>query len=427
MTLNIPSCSLRFAAVNAAPIRRIAAVALAAALLVAACTDTGSTSTTVEPSTTTLPPTTLAPATTATTTTTTLPLRTIEVSGDLPEGLATSLAATFSWMADDRNEAPPIPEGLVAPLLEMDLDVPGTVEVEASVAELETGSVAIVVSASGNVFAAADEGTGWQIVGAAPVGGGGWFGGEPRRVLVLGSDARPGQIQQRFRADSVHLLTARASDGRGTILGFPRDSYVASPYGSMKLSSVMAGRGPDVITDVVREEFGIPIEGYVVTGFVGFEGLLGALGNLPIDLPRSIPAQPWWPAFRSGEQTLTPDRVLDYSRTRKGVPGGDFARSANQGVVILAMLRLIQTKDVLSAPLFLSIMQTHTWTDLSPSALIQLAASAFILDPDLVENVVLPGKLGTAGGGSVVFLGDDAEAMIADVVDDGVLSEEVDQ
>lgn len=423
MTLDIPSCSLRFTAVIAAPTHRIAAVAVGAALLAAACTSTeaAETSTTMEPSTT-LPPTTLAPATTTTTTTTTLPLRTIEVSGDLPDGLATSLAATFSWMADPRNVAPPIPEGLVAPLMEMDLDVPDTVEVEASVAELEAGSVGIVVSASGNVFAAADEGTGWRIVGAAPAGAGGWFGGEPRRVLVLGSDARPGQSQQRFRADSVHLLTARASDGRGTILGFPRDSYVASPYGSMKLSSVMAGRGPDVITDVVREEFGIPIEGYVVTGFVGFEGLLGALGNLPIDLPRSIPAQPWWPAFRSGEQTLTPDRALDYSRTRKGVPGGDFTRSANQGVVMLAMLRLIQTKDVLSAPLFLSIMQTHTWTDLSPSALIQLAATAFILDPDLVENTVLPGKLGTAGGGSVVFLGDDAEAIIADVVDDGVVT-----
>jgi hypothetical protein len=90
---------------------------------------------------------------------------------------------------------------------------------------------------------------------------------------------------------------------------------------------------------------------------------------------------------------------------------------------MLAMLRLIQTRDVLSAPLLLSIMQAHTWTDLSPTALIQLAATAFILNPDLVENTVLPGKLGTAGGGSVVFLGDDAEAIIADVVEDGVLSE----
>ena len=197
---------------------------------------------------------------------------------------------------------------------------------------------------------------------------------------------------------------------------------MSSPFGSMKLSSVMAGRGPEVITDVMREEFNIPIEGYVVTGFVGFEGLIGDLGNLPIVLPRSIPAQPWWPAFRSGEQTLSPTRVLEYSRTRKGVPGGDFTRSFNQGVVMLAMLRLIQTNDVLSAPGFLAILENHTWTDLSPRALIQLAAAAFLLDPDKLENTVLPGTIGTAGGGSVVFLGDEAHAVIADLADDGLLT-----
>ena len=51
-----------------------------------------------------------------------------------------------------------------------------------------------------------------------------------------------------------------------------------------------------------------------------------------------------------------------------------------------------------------------------------ISEGAFTLDPDHVENVVLPGSLGTAGGGSVVFLGDDANAMIADLADDGLLN-----
>ena len=172
----------------------------------------------------------------------------------------------------------------------------------------------------------------------------------------------------------------------------------------MKLSSVMAGRGPEVITNVIRDQWDLPIEGYIVTGFVGFEGLLGELGDLPIDLPRSIPEQPWWPAFRKGPQTLSPQRVLEYARTRKGVPGGDFTRSANQGVVMQAMLRLLQTNDVSAAPALLALMDDYTWTDLSPAALIQLAATAFLLDPGRMENTVLPGTVGTAGGGSVVFL-----------------------
>ena len=405
------------------PNHRAAAVGFAAiAIIASACAstaaDTTTTSTTVEPSTTTT-------ATTLAETTTTAPLETVAVRSvgeDIPEELLVALGDTLSWRVDQRNTTPPIPEGLAGPLLELDLDIPDTVVVTANIVDLEGGSVAILVGPTGDVYAAADEGTGWQIVGVDAAKGGAWFGGEPRLVLVLGSDARPGQNQQRYRADSVHLLAARASDGTGTILGFPRDSYVPSPFGSMKLSSVMSGRGPEVITDVVGDEWDLPIEGYVVTGFKGFEGLMASLGNLPIELPRSIPAQPWWPAFRAGEQTLSPQRVLEYSRTRKGVPGGDFTRSENQGVVMLAMLRLIQTSDVLAAPTFLTILEDHAWTDLSPTAQIQLAATAFTLDPDHVENVVLPGSLGTAGGGSVVFLGDDANAMIADLADDGLLN-----
>lgn len=402
------------------PAHRIVVVLVALSIIGAACSggEAAETTTTTTTTSTTLPP------TTAATTTTTHPIQTVSVSGDVPEDLATALAGVLSWKVDQRNSDPAMPQGLGAPLLEMDLDLVEPVEVTARMAKLEGGSVAMAVSAAGDVYAAADEGSGWQIVGAAPAGRGGWFGGEPRMVLVIGSDARPGQLQQRFRADSLHLLTARASDGMGTILGFPRDSWIDSPFGSMKLSSVMASRGPEVITDVMREEFGIPFEGYVVTGFAGFEQLMYDLGNLPIDVPRSIPNQEFYPGFPRGEQTLTPPRVLLYARTRKGVPGGDFGRTINQGVVILAILRLIQGNDVLSAPLFLAILQRHTWTDLPPTSLIQLAATAFLLDPDKIENVGVPGNLGKAGGGSVVFLGEDAEAVIADAIDDGLITVE---
>jgi LCP family protein required for cell wall assembly len=341
--------------------------------------------------------------------------------GEAPLGLLVALGEVLSWRVDQRNPGPPMVEGLATPMLEMDLEIPETVDFTVRVGKLEGGSVAIAASASGDLYAAADEGEGWRVVGAAPAKGDAWFGDEPHLVLVLGSDARPGQSQTRYRADSIHLLTARASDGAGTIVGIPRDSYLPSPYGSMKLSSVMAGRGPEAITEVVADYWGITIDGYVVTGFTGFEGLMGELGNLPIVLPRSIPEQPWWPAFRSGSQTLSPRRVLEYARTRKGVPGGDFTRSANQGVVMGAMLRLLQTLDVMAAPTYLELLDRHTWTNLSPTALIQLAATAFLLDPDLVENTVLPGKVGRAGGGSVVLLSDSADAVIADLVDDGVL------
>ncbi len=396
----------------------VLALAVVAALLSGCATADQSTTTTAPLTTSSAPSTT---TTTQPTTTTEPPIERVLVYGDAPLDLLVALGSTLSWWTDQRNPKPPMAPGLADRLLEMDLDAPDGLTVTARHADLETGPVAIITSENGDVFAAADDGGGWRLVGAAPAAGGAWFGEEGRPILVIGSDARPGQSQTRYRADSVHLLTARASAGDGAIVGIPRDSYFSTPYGSMKLSSVMAGRGPAVITDAVRDHWDIDVEGYVVTGFQGFERLMGELGNLPIVLPRSIPAQPWWPAFGAGSQTLSPQRVLEYSRTRKGVPGGDFTRSANQGVVMLAMLRLIQKQDIMSAPAFLQILDRHTWTDLPPSRLIQLAATAFFLDPDAVDNLALPGRIGTAGGGSVVFLDDAADAVIADLVDDGVL------
>ena len=44
-----------------------------------------------------------------------------------------------------------------------------------------------------------------------------------------------------------------------------------------------------------------------------------------------------------------------------------------------------------------------------------------VLNPFAIENQVLPGKVGRAVGASVVFLDPEADVMIADLRDDGLL------
>ena len=396
-------------------------------LFVGACTSTPDAEPASVPDSTTAPliATTLAPESTTTpasTTSGTEPTVAIVVEGDLPDALLAAIAGVLSWQRDERVEAPDLPEGLVEHLETTPLNTSDTVAVTGTTASIEGGEIAVIETDGGDVLLAADEGAGWQIVGADPATGSAWYGEEPRMVMVIGSDARPGENQQRMRADSIHLLTANPSDGNGTILGFPRDSWVSTPYGSMKFTSLMAGRGPQVMVDKVVDTWDLPVEGYVVTGFKGFEDLMRSLGSLPIDVPKALPAQPWWPGFRAGEQKLAPQRTLEYSRTRKGVPGGDFTRSANQGIVILAVLRLLQMNDITDAPEIVSVLLDHVWTSLTPTDLIQLAATVHTLSPEEIENVVLPGNLGRAGKASVVRLTAEADEMLADLGDDGLLS-----
>ncbi|HZJ48634.1 MAG TPA: LCP family protein [Acidimicrobiia bacterium] len=400
-------------------------VLAAAALVAGACTSTPAalsdpTITTPTSTTTTAP---IGVTSTAAPTTTTMmqPVDAVTVSGDLPDGLLTAVSALLSWQRDDRNVMPSIPDGLATHLTEYPIATPNDVAVTGSTAQIDGGEIGVVEVEGGDILLAADEGDGWRIVGADPASGPAWFGEEPRMVMVIGSDARPGESQQRLRADSIHILTANPSEGTGTILGFPRDSYVSTPYGSMKFSSLMAGRGPQVMVDQVVDTWDLPVEGYVVTGFKGFEELMGNVGNLPIDLPRAIPQQAEWEGWRAGQQTLTPQRTLEYSRTRKKIPGGDLTRSANQGLVMLAVLQLLQMNDIVDSPEIIKVLLDHTWTSLTPTDLIQLAATVHTLDPAIIDNVVLPGTLGRAGTASVVRLTPQADAMLADLAHDGVL------
>jgi len=404
------------------PNRKPLAGLAAAALLIAACSSAAPEAETTIAPPASIPTTVPAVSPTTTTSATTVPESTVAVTGDLPDDLLAATAAVLSWIADDTAPQPDLPEGLAAALTEHPIATTPEMTVEGSTAEIDGGAIGVVTTESGDVLLAADEGNGWMIVGADPVDGPAWYGEEPRMVMVIGSDARPGENQQRLRADSIHLLTANPSDGSGTILGFPRDSYVSTPYGKMKFSSLMAGRGPQVMVDHVVTTWDLPVEGYVVTGFEGFETLMGAaIGSLPIDLPRAIPEQKYWPGFRSGRQTLTPQRTLEYARTRKKIPGGDLGRSENQGFVMLAVLDVLQMNDIADTPEIIAVLLDHTWTDLTPTDLIQLGATVHTLDPERIENVVLPGKLGMAGGASIVRLTPEADRMLADLADDGLL------
>jgi LCP family protein required for cell wall assembly len=256
----------------------------------------------------------------------------------------------------------------------------------------------------------------WEIVGV--VGEDVMWMGGPILVLVLGSDARPGESQLRLRADSIHIVAFDTANLRGTILGFPRDSYVFGPIrGFDKFAHHMAAAGPEVMLEVAEDLTELELDGYAVTGFVGFQGLVSALGGLLIDLPRSIDTGNNWQNFASGLQQLTALRTLQLARSRKGVPGGDFGRSANQGLIMLAAIEMVQGLGIDTMPSFGQTFFDHAWSDVPTDRLAQFAAFAFLVDTADLQNVVLPGKVQTISGSSVVVLDDIVDEVFVDLAD----------
>lgn len=398
---------------------RLSIFVVALTLATTACSgsDAGPETTTTVAAATATTTTTVAP----TTTTTEAPLVEVDLGLELPEGLEEPLNDFYSWLADDRNEAPAVPEGLLAHVSDVARPNPGEVG-GATISELENGDRVAVARVDRDIVLLVDDGAGWRIVGAALDEITPWLGAEPRMVLVLGSDARVGQNQQRYRADSVHILTVVPDAGAGAIVGFPRDSWVEGPDGFDKLTHIMAGRGPEAMLESVTTLTNLEIEGYFVTGFKGFTALMQQLGGLTIDLPSVMRSGNNWSNFPAGPQTLSATRALQLARIRKGLSGGDFTRSLNQGRIMQAAMDMVQIPGIDLLPEWIRILIDNAWTDLSTEDVLTLAASAYFFDSAELTNMVLPGSVGNAGSASVVFLADEAEDVYRDLEDDGLLT-----
>jgi LCP family protein required for cell wall assembly len=248
----------------------------------------------------------------------------------------------------------------------------------------------------------------------------------PTFFLVIGSDARPGQVLTNTRADSIHIVGANPRLGRVSVLGIPRDSWVPIPgAGTNRINAALAAGGPELLVRTVEQLTGIPIDAYVLTGFQGFMQLVHAVGGLQVRIPYPIDDTNARAHFKKGTQHLTGQEALAFSRARHDVPAGDFSRSFNQGRVIIAALAELRRQIAKGSPSALIPWMVASGqilrSDLGLSDMFELLLGAQAFDPSKVRNDVASGSGATIGGRSVVVLGERARALFRDLRGDAVL------
>ena len=243
-------------------------------------------------------------------------------------------------------------------------------------------------------------------------------------ILVAGSDARPGEDVRRTRADSLHLLAVNPSTLEGTVLGFPRDSWVDIPrHGAGKINTALQLGGPDLLAETVRHLTGLPVHYYVLTSFPGLAGMVDELGGVDVHVDRRMADKASGAYFEPGWHHFDGAQALAFCRDRNDVPNGDFSRSENQGKVILAALAKMRSEvgDDEGIRRWIGVLLRHVSLDVPMHELMPLGVLARRLEPDFVRNVVLPGRVGSAGSQSVVYLGADATRIFEDLRPDAVL------
>lgn len=248
-------------------------------------------------------------------------------------------------------------------------------------------------------------------------------GSRPLYILVLGSDARPGQNLIRQRSDSIHLIGIDKTRTKVTILGFPRDSYVPIPgHGHGKINSAMVLGGPDLVVKTIEQMTGVTIDLWVLTWFEGLDQMVDAVGGLDVTVPYRMDDSASHAHFAPGPQHLAGWQALAFARDRHDAPNGDFSRSYNQGSILKAALTQLR-EQFANDPTRLLTWIIAGWrnvrTSLSFDEMLDLAMTATQVNPKNVRNLVLTGSGGFVGNTSVVYLSGASQAAFADLRDDG--------
>lgn len=244
------------------------------------------------------------------------------------------------------------------------------------------------------------------------------FGDGVLWVLVLGSDARPGQPVAEGRTDAIQLVGLDGRRGNAVSIGIPRDTWLPldlpAPQADRadRINVALSEGGPDVVAGAVDDLLGITPDLVLVTGFEGFEAMLSTVGDVVVDSPVAFRVDEPGLVVRRGSNTFDAAQALAFARTRRDLEGDDFARSANHQRLMLGVLDGLRRQE--DAEGFMEAVTLAALggleTDLDPVQLYRLAQTVTTVDPRRTTACVVRGTPFTTSAGAQVLLPDEAQA-----------------
>ena len=193
--------------------------------------------------------------------------------------------------------------------------------------------------------------------------------------------------------------------------------------GRDKINNALVLGGPNLLAATVRRLTGLPVDYYVITGFPGLTRMVDDLGGVDVMVDRRMNDRMSGARFERGWHRMNGAEALAFSRNRNDVANGDFSRSENQGRLMLAALAKMRAEvaDDAGVARWVGVLLNYVRLDIPRDRLPALGALARGLDPARLRNVVAPGRIGSAGSQSVVYLTTAAARLFEDLRDDAVV------
>jgi len=254
--------------------------------------------------------------------------------------------------------------------------------------------------------------------------------GEAMNILLVGIDDGMGLAEgdpvlrgrsKSLNTDTIMILRVEPKTQQASLLSLPRDLWVDIAGGGQgRINSALALGGPERLIQTINQDFGIPINHYVMIDFQGFEALVKAVDGVPIyfNFPSRDQATGLF-QYEPGCQTLSGEQALAFARSRhfeisrnnmrtwEKDPTSDFGRVTRQQQFIRAAMKKAVAQGVRNPFVlkeFLEIAQKNVTldTEFKIQDLVDLGSQFRTFDPDSLVSFT-PVATGTFMGAASVL------------------------
>lgn len=235
--------------------------------------------------------------------------------------------------------------------------------------------------------------------------------GDARVNIILfgkgGAEHEGGNLTDTIQVASIDVFNNQIS-----MLSIPRDLYVDTDWGSMKINAVYSaaetrkkGSGGQAMKSLLSNITDLTTHYFVLVDFDGFVKLVDALGSITVDVKNPINDYEYPKddgsytvekfTMTTGTHKMDGQTALKFVRSRHslGAEGSDFARSARQQQVVAAVRDRAKQIGILANPLkmlqIIDLVGSHLKTDMNSTEMKALLEKMNNVNDTSIKTAVL--------------------------------------
>lgn len=241
---------------------------------------------------------------------------------------------------------------------------------------------------------------------------------DPFYMMLIGSDSR--NDDENERSDTNIVARIDPQSGTVNLISIPRDTAInLEGYGTQKFNAAYAYYGTEGAIKAAEGLLGIKISHYAEVDFAGMVELVNAMGGVDVDVPMRIEdANAGDKIIEAGMQHLDGEQALIFARSRSYV-NGDFQRTANQRILLGALLDKLMTLNKLQLAPVMSAAADYLTSDMTVDQMQDYAILMQNHEQINMYSVMVPSDVTMANEVSYVVCDTELLRQVMEVVSQG--------